>query len=79
MLHGIENYINNAHYMDCIGMSPGLPGKTFVLQVSALPTYSSEEGTSLVSFCHFFLGELSASAPAALSGHDFLSPWLLSP
>uniref|UniRef100_A0A8B9T630 Glutamate dehydrogenase 1, mitochondrial n=1 Tax=Anas platyrhynchos TaxID=8839 RepID=A0A8B9T630_ANAPL len=32
VLHGIENYINNTHYMDCIGMSPGLPGKTFVLQ-----------------------------------------------
>lgn len=37
VLHGIENYINNTHYMDCIGMSPGLPGKTFVLQVSAQP------------------------------------------
>ncbi|NXJ74253.1 DHE3 dehydrogenase, partial [Trogon melanurus] len=32
VLHGIENYINNTDYMDCIGLSPGLPGKTFVLQ-----------------------------------------------
>ncbi|NWH20472.1 DHE3 dehydrogenase, partial [Grus americana] len=31
-LHGIENYITNTDYMDCIGLSPGFPGKTFVLQ-----------------------------------------------
>ncbi|XP_009866816.1 PREDICTED: glutamate dehydrogenase 1, mitochondrial-like, partial [Apaloderma vittatum] len=34
VLHGIKNYINNTDYMDCIGLSPGLPGKTFVLQLS---------------------------------------------
>uniref|UniRef100_A0A8C0EJ70 Glutamate dehydrogenase 1, mitochondrial n=1 Tax=Bubo bubo TaxID=30461 RepID=A0A8C0EJ70_BUBBB len=32
VLHGIESYITNTDYMDCIGLSPGLPGKTFVLQ-----------------------------------------------
>ncbi|GAB0195985.1 glutamate dehydrogenase 1, mitochondrial-like [Grus japonensis] len=32
VLHGIENYITNTDYMDCIGLSPGFPGKTFVLQ-----------------------------------------------
>uniref|UniRef100_K7FT99 Glutamate dehydrogenase n=1 Tax=Pelodiscus sinensis TaxID=13735 RepID=K7FT99_PELSI len=32
LLHGIENYINSATYMDLIGLSPGFPGKTFVLQ-----------------------------------------------
>ncbi|XP_054244869.1 glutamate dehydrogenase 1, mitochondrial-like [Indicator indicator] len=32
VLHGIENYITNRDYMDCIGLSPGFPGKTFVLQ-----------------------------------------------
>lgn len=37
VLYGIENYITNTDYMDCIGLSPGLPGKTFVLQVSAPP------------------------------------------
>lgn len=35
VLHGIENYITNTEYMDRIGLSPGFPGKTFVLQVSA--------------------------------------------
>lgn len=35
VLHGIENYITNSEYMDRIGLSPGFPGKTFVLQVSA--------------------------------------------
>lgn len=38
VLHGIENYITNTDYMDCIGLSPGFPGKTFVLQVSAQPS-----------------------------------------
>ena len=46
VLHGIENYVTNTDYMDCIGLSPGLPDKTFVLQVSAQPSYSSEEVTS---------------------------------
>ncbi|XP_067390793.1 glutamate dehydrogenase, mitochondrial-like isoform X2 [Emydura macquarii macquarii] len=32
LLHGIENYINNTLYMNLIGLSPGFPGKTFVLQ-----------------------------------------------
>ncbi|XP_032862080.2 glutamate dehydrogenase 1, mitochondrial [Tyto alba] len=32
VLHSIESYITNTDYMDCIGLSPGLPGKTFVLQ-----------------------------------------------
>ncbi|XP_014803314.1 PREDICTED: glutamate dehydrogenase 1, mitochondrial-like isoform X2 [Calidris pugnax] len=32
VLHGIENYITNTDYMDLIGLSPGFPGKTFVLQ-----------------------------------------------
>ncbi|NXS59586.1 DHE3 dehydrogenase, partial [Brachypteracias leptosomus] len=32
VLHGIENYLTNTDYMDCIGLSPGFPGKTFVLQ-----------------------------------------------
>ncbi|NXG53764.1 DHE3 dehydrogenase, partial [Psilopogon haemacephalus] len=32
ILHGIESYISNADYMDRIGLSPGFPGKTFVLQ-----------------------------------------------
>ncbi|XP_075756828.1 glutamate dehydrogenase 2, mitochondrial isoform X4 [Pelodiscus sinensis] len=35
LLHGIENYINSATYMDLIGLSPGFPGKTFVLQIIA--------------------------------------------
>lgn len=38
VLHGIENYITNTDYMDCIGLSPGFLGKTFVLQVSAQPS-----------------------------------------
>uniref|UniRef100_A0A670ZF16 Glutamate dehydrogenase n=1 Tax=Pseudonaja textilis TaxID=8673 RepID=A0A670ZF16_PSETE len=32
ILHGIENYINNATYMNLIGLKTGLSGKTFVLQ-----------------------------------------------
>ncbi|NXL37691.1 DHE3 dehydrogenase, partial [Glaucidium brasilianum] len=32
VLHGVESYITNTEYMDCTGLSPGLPGKTFVLQ-----------------------------------------------
>ncbi|XP_019390869.1 PREDICTED: glutamate dehydrogenase, mitochondrial-like isoform X1 [Crocodylus porosus] len=32
VMHGIENYLSNTHYMDLIGLSPGFPGKTFVLQ-----------------------------------------------
>uniref|UniRef100_A0A8C8RYB3 Glutamate dehydrogenase 1, mitochondrial n=1 Tax=Pelusios castaneus TaxID=367368 RepID=A0A8C8RYB3_9SAUR len=32
LLHGIENYITNSLYMNLIGLSPGFPGKTFVLQ-----------------------------------------------
>uniref|UniRef100_A0A672UBU7 Glutamate dehydrogenase n=1 Tax=Strigops habroptila TaxID=2489341 RepID=A0A672UBU7_STRHB len=32
VLHGIENYLTNTDYMDRIGLSPGFPGKTFVLQ-----------------------------------------------
>ncbi|XP_043376499.1 glutamate dehydrogenase, mitochondrial-like isoform X3 [Dermochelys coriacea] len=32
LLHGVENYINNTLYMNLIGLSPGFPGKTFVLQ-----------------------------------------------
>lgn len=67
VLHGIENYITNTDYMDCIGLSPGFPGKTFVLQVSAQPSYSSEEDTSSGSFYPSFPGELSVSV---LPGHD---------
>ncbi|XP_029142509.1 glutamate dehydrogenase 2, mitochondrial-like, partial [Protobothrops mucrosquamatus] len=32
ILYGIENYINNAKYMDLIGLKTGFSGKTFVLQ-----------------------------------------------
>ncbi|XP_039212665.1 glutamate dehydrogenase, mitochondrial-like isoform X3 [Crotalus tigris] len=32
ILYGIENYINNATYMDLIGLKTGFAGKTFVLQ-----------------------------------------------
>ncbi|KAM9226565.1 LOW QUALITY PROTEIN: glutamate dehydrogenase, mitochondrial-like [Leptosomus discolor] len=32
VLRGVGNYITNTDYMDCIGLSPGFPGKTFVLQ-----------------------------------------------
>uniref|UniRef100_A0A8C3TJB3 Glutamate dehydrogenase 1, mitochondrial n=1 Tax=Chelydra serpentina TaxID=8475 RepID=A0A8C3TJB3_CHESE len=32
LLRGVENYINNTLYMNLIGLSPGFPGKTFVLQ-----------------------------------------------
>ncbi|CAM4598343.1 glutamate dehydrogenase, mitochondrial isoform X1 [Caretta caretta] len=32
LLRGIENYINTTLYMNLIGLSPGFPGKTFVLQ-----------------------------------------------
>ncbi|XP_074816263.1 glutamate dehydrogenase 1, mitochondrial-like isoform X2 [Natator depressus] len=32
LLRGVENYINSALYMNLIGLSPGFPGKTFVLQ-----------------------------------------------
>lgn len=34
ILYGIENYINNATYMDLIGLKTGFSGKTFVLQVN---------------------------------------------
>lgn len=30
--HGIDNFIRNEYYMDLIGMTPGLNGKTFIVQ-----------------------------------------------
>lgn len=33
VFHGIENFINDASYMNTIGLAPGWAGKTFIIQV----------------------------------------------
>lgn len=30
--HGIDNFIRNDYYMDLVGLTPGLKGKTFIVQ-----------------------------------------------
>jgi len=30
--HGIDNFINSQYYMDMVGLTPGLAGKTFIVQ-----------------------------------------------
>lgn len=32
IFHGLDNFINEADYMNAIGLTPGLAGKTFILQ-----------------------------------------------
>ena len=32
--HGIENFINSAHYMSMVGIPPGFGDKTFIVQVA---------------------------------------------
>ncbi len=33
LYHGVNNFINEKFYMDKIGLTTGLPGKTFIVQV----------------------------------------------
>ncbi len=35
--HGIENFINSAHYMSMVGIPPGFGDKNFIVQVTVAP------------------------------------------
>jgi glutamate dehydrogenase (NAD(P)+) len=34
VFHGIEMFLNSAHYMSMVGIPPGFGNKTFIVQVS---------------------------------------------
>lgn len=49
VFHGIENFINEASFMNRVGLAPGLQDKTFIIQVRPAPPDPAGSGVSALS------------------------------